>query len=128
MGAGVGFGEFIFWGGGAGGDPVLEELDLGWGEGFSFVAWGHAVIGIFFGDAVDEEAFGGLAGEESGAGFSAFFDEVDGIEAEIGFLFEGTVAGEAAGAEEGFDVALVIGGWGGECGYEKEKEEEGDSG
>jgi hypothetical protein len=92
------------------------------------VGGGHAVIGIFFGDAFDEEAFGGLAGEERGAGFSAFFDEVDGIEAEIGFLFEGTVAGEAAGAEEGFDVALVIGGGGGGWGQEKEEEEEGGSG
>jgi hypothetical protein len=128
MGAGVRFGEFIFWGWGTGGDPVLEELDLGWGEGFAFVAGGHAVIGIFFGDAFDEEAFGGLAGEERGAGFSAFFDEVDGIEAEIGFLFEGTVAGEAAGAEEGFDVALVIGGGGGGWGQEKEEEEEGGGG
>ena len=74
-------------------------------------------MGGWGGDAFEEETAG--VGEER-AGFAAFLHKGDAVEAETGFCFEGSVAGEAAGFEGGADVGEEVGA--GEPGGEEEAE------
>ena len=106
----VGFRAFIGRGGSACGDPFAELVDLGRGVGLALVLGWHPVFGVGRGDPFEHGACLGLARDEGRSGLSAAAHEFDGVEAEVGLLLQGAVAGETAFLKQGADLRRVVDG------------------
>lgn len=113
--------------GGAGGDPLFEEIDLGGGESVvSGIGGRHAEAFVVGRDALENEAAIWGSGDESEAAVAEVgFGGILEVEPEFRFAIARvrSVAGEATVGEDGFDVASEVDG--GQCrGGEREQDDQ----
>lgn len=97
-----GGGHSADWEDGAGGDPIGEEFDIGFGE---LAGGGHLELVVSMSDDLNEEARFGLARGDGGAAVAAFEQGLAGVEAEATHG-RGGMATVAILGEQGADLHL----------------------
>ena len=105
-------------------DPSPDQVDLRRAQGLAVGGRGHAPLALL-GDQVDERALVTLAGEDRRARRSIGHERLHGVDAELGLLLEGAVAGVAAGRQDRPDLLRVVDGLGRQ---ERVRDEEGPGG
>ena len=105
----------VFGTGGAGGDPLFEELNLERGKGFLSFGRGHDEAGIGVFDPANHFAGGGVSGHDGRLAAGAAVESgLVGIESEFGLACSviAAVAVPAMVGKDGANIAVVV-----DCGF-----------